>query len=511
MPDDLTTSLRPIRAMANIRRDMTGDWYRDPWGWPEYTFLLPDQLGWFKRRARASGIRRVVNIEVPKENFGIRPAIIMEPLDRLLYQSLVDATALDLIGKLADWTYGWRLSRAKTRAGVYASQVREWERYRAYLKRASLMFDYGLKTDIVSCFACIPVDALCKNIETRAGSNQVTNRLTDMLLAFNCVPGRSGLPQRSKASAALANMYLDQMDNVFTEYNATAAPSTIVESVGGTLAVRWMDDFWAFGSDDGPLRSFQIDLQYLARTAGLELNLGKTRLYADDDLWSSVAKIEHSAVDAALDLDPSDVEPLEHLIDQLVESPEKADRTSIRFAMTRMRREKLTSRLDDLLEVVPRMPHGADHIARVLQDFDIWRHHQEWFLNYANSIWGEVGWSVAQIGTMFPTMIRPSKAIGDKFTQLLIERPSFPLFTLSAQRLSGWAPRRTRDLLHDMLDEVEHPQERRVMGLVATAVHEDRRFIRQILNECEENQLTLAMLEERSFEPLPPESDFGPK
>jgi hypothetical protein len=471
---------------------------------------LSDHLDWFARRARASGIRYVTKIDVPKENFGIRPALIMEPLDRLLYQSLVDATSLESIGNLAGWTYGWRLNRAKARAGIYAPQDREWRNYRRYLQESSLKFGCGIKTDIVSCFASIPIGRLCEELERRAGISDATSRLTDMLSAFDRVPGRSGLPQRSKASAALANMYLERLNGAIDDYNLAAAPPELAALTGGTLAVRWMDDLWAFGYDEALLRSFQIDLQNLARDAGLELNLGKTDVYADEDLWSAVAKIEHSAIDAAIDLSPSDLEPLEHLIDQLIDSPEKSDRTSIRFAMTRMRDQKMRRKLDEILTVTPRMPHGADHLARVFRDFRIWRSREDWFLEYAGSAWGQISWSVAQIGTMFPTKIRPSLAVREKFAEFLAARSSFPLFALSAQRLSSWAPRQARDLLHDLADGVDHPQERRIIGLAAVALGKDATFIRHVLGEYEENQLTLSMLEDRGFQPMKSAPDFGP-
>lgn len=323
MPQDWTNDLQPTRAVKNIRTDMTGDWYRDPWGWPEYDFLLPDHLDWFVRRAGASGIRHVAKIDVPKENFGIRPAIIMEPLDRLLYQSLVDSISLDLMGSLPSWTFGWRLSRRSPKPGLYAAQDREWARYRDHLKISSLWLECGLKTDIVSCFASISIPRLCGDIERRAANTGISNRLTDMLTAFDHVPGRNGLPQRSMASAALANMYLQRLDDAIHEYAATAVyPSGLVGLSRDNLAVRWMDDFWAFGDDAGLLRSFQMNLQELARRAGLELNLGKTAVYTDEDLWSSVAKIEHSAIDASIELTPPDVQPLESLIDLLIKSPE---------------------------------------------------------------------------------------------------------------------------------------------------------------------------------------------
>jgi hypothetical protein len=480
---------------------------------------MAGHLDWLLRRARASGIRHTKNIDVPKENFGIRPAIVMDPLDRLLYQSLVDASSRKLIGSLPEWVYGWRLPRKRGTRKTYARQNLEWSLYRRHLKNASIFDLYGLKTDIVSCFASIPMTRLCEYLEKCSATTAkiVTERLTDMLFAFDKVPERSGLPQRSTGSAVLANMYLKQIDPILLEY----ASETEWERKGPfarfyeTSVARWMDDIWAFGNDEGRLRSFQVDLQQALRGVGLEINLGKTAIYGDDDLWSAVNKIEHSAVDAAIESDPIDIEPLEQLIDRLLEVPEKADRTSIRFATTRIREQRLKfrrlrKRIDRLVDAAPRMPHGADHLARVFSDSRIWRKRDDWFLDYAASPWGQMSWSVAQIGTMFPTNTRPPRKVIDKFTEFLTPESEFPIFALSAQRLSSWTPNQIAELLWDLKDRISGPQERRIISLAAAQAGLGKEFIRGVLSEFEENQLTLAMLEERDFVALPPVPDFSP-
>lgn len=32
------------RALKNVRTDIGGDWYRDPWNWCELDWLVPDRL-----------------------------------------------------------------------------------------------------------------------------------------------------------------------------------------------------------------------------------------------------------------------------------------------------------------------------------------------------------------------------------------------------------------------------------------------------------------------------------
>jgi hypothetical protein len=50
--------LDPPRAIGNLRTEMAGDWYRDPWGWPEYDCLLDGHLDWLLSRARSQEGRK---------------------------------------------------------------------------------------------------------------------------------------------------------------------------------------------------------------------------------------------------------------------------------------------------------------------------------------------------------------------------------------------------------------------------------------------------------------------
>lgn len=504
---DFEAARHPKRAVGNLYLEMTGDWYRDPWGWPEYEFILAGNLDYLTKRGDASDLRRVVNIDVPKENFGIRPAVIIEPVDRLLYQYLVDTLSKHLIGDLEPWVHGWRLRRSDPVAGLYSPSDFEWKKYRRHLKSNAINTYYGLKTDVTSCFSSIPVDRVAEDVIRKAGDNLLTQRLVKMLQAFDGVHGRRGLAQRSTASAVLANMYLEQLSYVFSDHIRRNEGSPFSGMVDIVPVLRWMDDLWLFGNEDAKLRALQIDLQGAAREVGLELNMGKTKLLAEENLWAAVTHVEHSAVDAAIEI--PDMTPLEELLDRIIAAPEDTDRTTVRFAMTRMRKTKIDTRLDKLIEAAPRMPHGADHLARAFRDFEVWRTHEDWFLDYVKGPWSKVSWSLAQLGTMFPTLKSPSKKIKDQFVEFILGTNEFLLLALAAQRLAAWDSRVAGDLLHEAVKVADHPQARRVIGLAAAAARQESTFIRRILGEYEENRLTLDMLESRNFAPFDPAPDFG--
>src|SRR5439155_26887009 len=98
------------RAAANCRTDIFGDWYRDPWSWPELEWLSdhPDPV---VQRLNSSGVRRLAPINVAKENFVLRPASVLDIVDRLVYQALVDRLSVKLLAGCPTWMFSWRLSR----------------------------------------------------------------------------------------------------------------------------------------------------------------------------------------------------------------------------------------------------------------------------------------------------------------------------------------------------------------------------------------------------------------
>src|SRR5205085_12503162 len=94
-------------------------------------------------------VRRAARLDVAKENFGTRPALVMDPLDRLLYQALIDRLSVKLIGASPDWLYGWRLIRESPERGKYARNCLEWAAYRDHLERLANWDACALRTDVM--------------------------------------------------------------------------------------------------------------------------------------------------------------------------------------------------------------------------------------------------------------------------------------------------------------------------------------------------------------------------
>jgi hypothetical protein len=495
-------------AVKNCRTDIIGDWHRDPWNWPEIDWAGGAGAEQLVQRFNAVGTRRAALLDVAKENFIVRPALVLDPIDRLMFEALTDRISAKLIGDLPPWVYGWRLNRDSPASGHYAPRSKEWDLYRGHLVTLADHSNCALQTDVVSCFASIPLDRLADQIERLGGTGIVSGRLLDMIRSWGGVAGRSGLPQRSNASSVLANMYLRPVDDVLRHYGRTSGWMAKALIGRDVTATRWMDDIWLFGRDAGYLRVAQMHLQEVLESLGLHMNAAKTTVLEGDEMRAAAREIEHSGVEAALSDDPPDAEPLADLVLRLTAAPEAASPTSIRFATVRMRDHQLYEQATAFADVAHAMPQGSPYLARLFRDSGLWRDMGDWFADYQRSNWGRVKWAVAQHATMFPTHQAGPAPVQESLEQSVEHLDSISMFTVAAQRLAVWDSDTARSLFREAARNVAHPLLRRVIALAALNAGDERAFVRGVLSEFEENAPTLALLEDRHFKPVDVIADF---
>lgn len=492
-------------ALYNCRNDILGDWYRDPWGWPELDWAVHKRPELIAARLNSTGARQMARLDVPKESFGTRPAVVLDPIDRLTYQALVDRISKKIIGSMPGWVYGWRLPLPAKKSGTYARNDHQWHNMITAVKDASSSFRCLLKTDVTSFFSSIKIESINQIMFERVGHDDVTDRLAGMLLYWQKTPERSGLPQRSAASAVLANMYLSPTDDLIQHYSARSRSRLPMQ------CMRWMDDLWFFGEDESDLRGLQVELQRVLRSIGLELNIDKTDVFVGPDVQAEVEKLDLTGLDYLLSLEPPALSALNEfnvLIEQLATAPEKANRTTIKFITTRMRKHELYGELPRLVESAPRMPQGADSLARLFRDSGESRNLVDWYLDYATSPWGKIDWSVAQLGTMFSSSPKLPVGLEEFFTHLLMNNRSLALTALGAQRLAASGTGDARYAIREAATLSANPMQRRVLALAALEAGESRIVVRRILSEFEENAVTVEMLEDRGFRAPKPSADF---
>lgn len=492
------------RVLRTLREEAAQDWYRDPWGWGEYDYLSSTNwLAVVARIRKPVAANPVTPLMVPKENFGLRPAIVLDILDRACYQSVVDSLSQQLIGGLAYDVYGWRLLPLTPAQGKYLRNDFQWANYRSRIANLATHYSVGLKVDVSNFFASVNPEMLIERVNDTATGHNVA-RLSELLLSWRDHHGQVGIPQRSTASSVLANYFLMPIDRQLAE-DLGATPEDLTGPPSQPSAhkfARWMDDVWAFDYEESALRSAQLAVQQVLHQSHLALNSSKTRIYEGAELQATVMKMENSAIDNALLLGTN--EPLEALVDRIIEEREKADRSSVKFASVRMRDHDIDYRIEDLLDVAPQMPHAAWPLARLFRQFVPSLRMQEWLGEYVVGSWNKFQWSLAQYLFSIPAEPQPGAQTAGLYASLAAAEDSgLALVSAAISRLSTWDADLALDVIADRMEWEDDGHLRRVLALGATDAGAGRRQVRQWLSTHEECLLTMNMLEDRNYAPLP--------
>jgi hypothetical protein len=493
-----TKALKLGAAWEHVQDDARRDWYLDPWQWRECQWIVDSRPELIVARLNAKGVCRTLLLDVPKENFVTRPAIVFDPLDRLCYQALVDYYSAELIGGLKDWVYGWRLLPANV-AGGYAGNKVQWQNYLTTLSQHGSGEWKGLATDVVSFFASIRTTDLVTELEHKLNGSLMVARLTDLLAGWSAVKGRSGLPQRSLASCVLAHFFLRPIDELLERLAKRSGASS---SDARGAVCRWMDDIWLFGRSRSLLREAQLELQDALRAQGLEINSGKTNLWEGPELVEKIAEIEHNHVASAL-AGRNDPLPLQELLERLLRSPEDAPRTSVKFSVSKMQEHQVFDMLGELVACAERMPHVADSLARLFKDTGRWRDLQSWFLDLWKGPFKRIPWTLGKYAEMFPRSPVPDRSVRDFLAETLAEGqlPDVVVPTVAA-RLVEWDPS-TIGAIQAAGARYENPFCRRALALAGLQAGAPRREATQLLREHAENRPLLLFLEDTGFRALP--------
>jgi hypothetical protein len=484
------------RALRNVRLDMVGDWYLDPWEWPETAWVVDKEPQHLVDRLNETGARPALPIDVLKENFAVRPAVVLDPIDRLAYQALVDRVSLKAIGNMRSWAYGWRLPRKSPNSGEYMKNATEWEYYRHRLTMLSGQHLHGLTTDITSFFASIDTMRLLDDLRSQVGADVVVDRIRTFLEGLATIPSRSGLPQRCAASSSLAQFYLIPLDDLLQQL----APTSPLHK--HPAVARWMDDVWLFNDDQMALRIAQLAIQQLLHRRGLMMNGGKTDIYSGTALVRQAAAIEHSAVDQALAAQPPNLIPLQVLVEMLCNDPEASSRTSVRFAATRISAAKAYTLVDSLADVALRCPQGADHLARLLRESGRWQALGDWYVESCRKYGEALAWPLYHLGMMFPTAgTPPASLVAYWLASLSAGELPVIMVPLAVQRLAAWDTDQARAAIQSAATRpaYRHPLVLRALAIGGRTCNLAATDSKQILKQVPETNLFLSYMEARSM------------
>jgi hypothetical protein len=498
-----------------IASDSYGDWYRDPWNWPEITaeaavFLTPEDLDVRRddRQYNYHGTPAFHVFDVPKSYLGIRPAVVQDSRSRLAFAAAAAATAARLHNSMPPWVYGWRY-----RDGSHSPN--EWG---AYKESQSTIGNHthAAQTDITSFFASVNIHNLNRLLELELGRNPATSVITSILRAHDELTSRSGLPQRSTPSSLIAQLALRPVDD---------AIGAALEQGRIASARRWMDDI-SFEGSETSLVGLMREIQQSSRQAGLELNLAKTFITSGT---ASAAKLTEESQDLiqvsetrAADLRDEYEESYSTYIDssalamaeqKVLGSPSSSTRVYAGLVLRSLRHYGMFDNADAWAEAARYLPHSADHLSRYLSDasgdflsdFDA----ERWFVNEYQSRWPHPDWVIAQFA-----LAVPSAGIGTSYDGILrswlTSGSNLQKVAVAVQRLSASGSVIARSAISGRLDKEHDPLLTRLLALGYLRAGGLQGTTKGALNRHPSNALISAYMERTGWTLPKVAADFDP-
>lgn len=202
-----------------------------------------------------------LTLDVPKKSLLSRPGSILLPLDRLLYQVLIDLIAQ----KVED-----NIDREHVFSNVYEDTVDMFEnqgdsytKFKNSIQKNAELYTFCLQMDITSYFDSINQHFLINLIYSLGIKQSVVRLLENCLLSWSQM-NSYGIIQGLSSSDLLGNFNLTNLDYFF--------------KIKDFDYCRYVDDIYVFHDNELELKKLLIEVCNKLRKQGLFLNESKTQL-----------------------------------------------------------------------------------------------------------------------------------------------------------------------------------------------------------------------------------------
>lgn len=502
-------------ASAVLSAERFGDWYRDPWGWPESSpsfakNLAPEDLGVTKAGAkyRFSAAPDFHLFDIPKSYLGTRPAVVQDVRTRLAYAAAAFGLAPQLHANLPSWVYGWR-----ARSGEYSfSNGPEWALYKQS-QAAIGDAEHAAQTDITSFFASINTGLLLARIVEITGENVSTEILRVVFETHNRLKGRSGIPQRSSASAMLAQVGLQGVDDLI---------ESRLQDRRIDAARRWMDDI-SFEGPEHECYELLLKLQEHGRQVGLEMNSLKTLLTSGEESAERLrieaqGLIRLPVTTAIIETDYEDFETtyidassLLEAEQQVLANPQRSPRSKVGIVLKSLVKYEQFDRALDWMKAAHYLPHAADKLSRYLAHADSeWLGHlglAKWFADGQDTSWPHLDWVSAQ-HALAVSSEDVDERVAAVLESWLREARNIQKVAVAVQRLAVRSPAKYRVVVSDRIDGVHDPLIIRLFALGMHMAGAPVADTRAALQRFPNNQLTLRYLDANDWKLPAVANDF---
>lgn len=266
---DILNNIDFKKSVDRILNDTKTDFIYAPhiniiykYGYDDLIELLKDKLGKFLFNCSLP-----MTIDVPKKSLLSRPGSILLPLDRLLYQVIVDLIAQDLENTVdRDHVFSNVYEHS---ADMFEAHGKSHEKFKDYRAKGTDVYKYCLKMDVASYFESINQHFLINLLHSLDIEKPIIRLLENSLLSWSQM-NSSSILQGHFGSDILGNFYLTNIDYFFkmNDYDYC----------------RFVDDIYVFSDDKNKLHELLIEICSKVRKQGMFLNESKTGVAKSDDI-----------------------------------------------------------------------------------------------------------------------------------------------------------------------------------------------------------------------------------
>jgi hypothetical protein len=194
-------------ALQRVTKDMRDDFWPDPLGFKDLLGSDDAAVSRLEPLLNHYEPHRGASYHIPKANFTIRDSIYISPIDRLVYQALIDRLIVHIDPLVSPGVFSHRL-RSPTAKWIFYSGVEQWKKFldAVKLELHERPNSWLVITDLSQYFETVRFRFLKRQLEEMLGE-KLTPDLQDCIDALmGCLSAWSpyegyGLPQNIEASS----------------------------------------------------------------------------------------------------------------------------------------------------------------------------------------------------------------------------------------------------------------------------------------------------------------------
>jgi len=269
-------------SLGRVKTDVLTDFILAPHYSVVYTYA-PDELIERVKTLLRNGEytpELPIKADIPKPSGLTRPGAILVPVDRLVYQMLVDNISQQAEAQLdRSRVFSHVLLSDDPEYKMFKSNDECWQNMRTAL--SSLCQDrkllYAISTDVACHFERIYQHNLINLLHASGCDSRFVNLLEKILLAFT-EKNSHGILQGMFASDLLGNFSLASLDDYLR--------------VQGIPSVRYVDDIFVFCTSLVEAKKQLASICRILRREGMNLNESKTRMIESEKLLAEETEVD---------------------------------------------------------------------------------------------------------------------------------------------------------------------------------------------------------------------------